>query len=116
MLRLFSGGVAVDSVLAVLSIVMVCDHMHAWHADAEIRFHNDEPARHAVMDLMGDLALLGDKGHSGLPCGHLVAFNASHDLVMDFVIHCAEAIEAGDVQEFPFMLLPSEVRTRNCLH
>jgi UDP-3-O-acyl-N-acetylglucosamine deacetylase len=80
------------------------------HADVEMRFYGDEPARHALMDVMGDLALLGDKGNSGIPCGHVIAFNAGHDLVMDFIIHCAEAIEAGDIQEFPFMLLPSEVR------
>ena len=75
----------------------------------DVRFQGEEPCRHAVMDVMGDLALLAPPGGSGLPMGHVVAFNADHALVMDFVIRVAEAIEAGHVEEFPFMMLPSEV-------
>lgn len=68
--------------------------------------------RHAVMDIMGDLALLAPPGGSGMPMGHVVAFNADHALMMDFVVRVAEAIGEGHADAFPFMMLPSEVRPR----
>lgn len=79
-------------------------------AAVDVRFRNDEPARHAVVDVLGDLALLAPPGGSGMPMGHVVAFNADHALMMDFVVRVAEAIEAGEVEAFPFMMLPSEAR------
>lgn len=61
------------------------------------------------MDIMGDLALLAPPGGSGMPMGHVVAFNADHALMMDFVVRVAEAIGEGHADAFPFMMLPSEV-------
>lgn len=51
-----------------------------------LRFAN-EPARHKLLDLLGDLALLG----GGLPRAHVVAFRASHRLH----VRLAQAIEAA---------------------
>lgn len=44
-----------------------------------LRFSN-EPARHKLLDLVGDLSLLGD-----WPCMHIVAYKASHQLHVQFV-------------------------------
>jgi hypothetical protein len=45
-----------------------------------MRFLPDEPVRRAVADLVGDLALLNDCGNGGLPVGHVVAYQPSHEL------------------------------------
>lgn len=45
----------------------------------ELRYAN-EPARHKVLDIVGDLALLGD----GL-CGHVVAYRSGHPLNVELV-------------------------------
>jgi len=50
----------------------------------EVTFPNDETARHKVIDLTGDLALLTLNGHWGLPVGHFVAWNANHVLQLKF--------------------------------
>jgi UDP-3-O-acyl-N-acetylglucosamine deacetylase len=42
--------------------------------DNTLRFAN-EPARHKVLDILGDLALLG-----GDLCGHVVAYRSGHPL------------------------------------
>lgn len=44
-----------------------------------LRFSN-EPARHKLLDLVGDLSLLAD-----WPCMHIVAYKASHQLHVQFV-------------------------------
>lgn len=53
-----------------------------WWDPQELRFSDDEPARHKVADLIGDLALSAAPGSAGLPVGHVVAFNADHDLTL----------------------------------
>eukprot|EP00966_Prymnesium_polylepis_P215608 4993064-Prymnesium_polylepis.1 len=55
-----------------LDNALVCERTR-W-LNGPLRFAN-EPARHKLLDLMGDLALLG-----GLPPAHVVAFRASHRL------------------------------------
>lgn len=47
--------------------------------DNTLRYAN-EPARHKVLDVVGDLALLGD----GL-CGHVVAYRSGHPLNVELV-------------------------------
>ena len=46
----------------------MCDRQR-W-LNGPLRFEN-EPARHKLLDLLGDLALLG-----ALPCAHVVAWKA----------------------------------------
>ena len=62
----------------------MCD-ASGWLNPSPLRFAN-EPARHKLLDLMGDLALLGGT----LPLAHVVAFRAGHRLH----VALAEAIAA----------------------
>jgi UDP-3-O-[3-hydroxymyristoyl] N-acetylglucosamine deacetylase len=55
-----------------LDNALVCDH-DGW-VNPPLRFEN-EPARHKLLDLLGDLSLLGT-----LPQAHVVAYKASHQL------------------------------------
>ena len=55
-----------------LENALVCDH-DGW-VNPPLRFEN-EPARHKLLDLMGDLSLLGV-----LPQAHVIAYKASHQL------------------------------------
>jgi UDP-3-O-[3-hydroxymyristoyl] N-acetylglucosamine deacetylase len=58
-----------------------------------VRFHDDEPCRHELLQLVGALSLLGADGNAGLPCGHVVAFNADASLMLEFVMKLADACE-----------------------
>jgi UDP-3-O-[3-hydroxymyristoyl] N-acetylglucosamine deacetylase len=42
--------------------------------------HADEPARHKILDLLGDLSLLGED-----VCGHVVAYRSGHPLNVELV-------------------------------
>ncbi|MEM9769396.1 MAG: UDP-3-O-acyl-N-acetylglucosamine deacetylase [Cyanobacteria bacterium P01_D01_bin.71] len=55
-----------------LENALVCDR-DGW-VNPPLRFDN-EPARHKLLDLIGDLSLLGT-----LPIGHIMAYKASHQL------------------------------------
>ncbi|MEM6839346.1 MAG: UDP-3-O-acyl-N-acetylglucosamine deacetylase [Cyanobacteria bacterium P01_C01_bin.120] len=55
-----------------LENALVCDR-DGW-VNPPLRFAN-EPARHKLLDLIGDLSLLGS-----LPIGHIMAYKASHQL------------------------------------
>ncbi|MGD1905297.1 MAG: UDP-3-O-acyl-N-acetylglucosamine deacetylase [Leptolyngbyaceae cyanobacterium] len=55
-----------------LDNALVCDHS-GW-VNPPLRFEN-EPVRHKLLDLVGDLSLLG-----ALPVAHVVAYKASHGL------------------------------------
>jgi len=55
-----------------LENALVCSHQ-GW-LNPPLRFTN-EPARHKLLDLVGDLSLLGQ-----LPKAHLIAYKASHKL------------------------------------
>lgn len=59
-----------------LDNALVCDLREGWLNESGLRFTN-EPARHKLLDLIGDLALL--PGHT-LPNCHVVAFRAGHRL------------------------------------
>ncbi|TVQ09736.1 MAG: UDP-3-O-acyl-N-acetylglucosamine deacetylase [Leptolyngbya sp. DLM2.Bin27] len=55
-----------------------------------LRFDN-EPARHKMLDLIGDLSLLGS-----LPIAHVVAYKASHRLHGELAIALVSALTYGD--------------------
>ena len=59
-----------------LENALVCDE-NGW-LNPPLRFEN-EPVRHKLLDLIGDLSLLGT-----LPIGHIVAYKASHQLHIEF--------------------------------
>lgn len=56
-----------------------------WYDNTMVRYFDDEPVRHAIANLVGDLSLLGVGGASGLPLGHVVAYKADHALVNKFL-------------------------------
>ena len=45
------------------------------------RFGSDEPARHTMLDLIGDLSLLSKNGNAGLPRGHIVVFKTGDNTI-----------------------------------
>ncbi|KAG6511693.1 hypothetical protein ZIOFF_029770 [Zingiber officinale] len=49
-----------------------------------LRFSN-EPCRHKVLDLVGDVSLFAQNGNQGLPIAHIIAYKAGHALHADFV-------------------------------
>ena len=62
-----------------LENALVCDK-ERW-LNGPLRFAN-EPARHKLLDLVGDLALLGTR----LPPAHIVAFRPSHRLNLQLAL------------------------------
>lgn len=56
-----------------------------WHDMRQLTYPLDEPSRHKVVDMMGDLALLNVGGQGGLPQGHVIAYKADHALQVEFV-------------------------------
>ena len=68
-----------------LGNALVCDHEN-W-LNPPLRFV-DEPVRHKLLDLLGDLSLLGQ-----IPQAHFVAYKASHKLHTQL----AQMIAASDV-------------------
>jgi UDP-3-O-[3-hydroxymyristoyl] N-acetylglucosamine deacetylase len=66
-----------------LENALVCDR-DAW-VNPPLRFEN-EPVRHKLLDLLGDLSLLGT-----LPRAHIMAYKASHNLH----VQLAQAIAAA---------------------
>eukprot|EP00898_Chlorokybus_atmophyticus_P000285 jgi/Chlat1/1257/Chrsp115S01695 len=61
-----------------LENALVCSMKTGW-VNPPLRFAN-EPCRHKLLDLIGDLALLNMNGNPGLPVAHVVAYKASHAL------------------------------------
>ena len=55
------------------------------------RFGGDEPVRHRLLDLIGDLSLMAEGGHMGLPRGHLVAFHTGDDIKASLNLRFARA-------------------------
>ncbi|MEM9214602.1 MAG: UDP-3-O-acyl-N-acetylglucosamine deacetylase [Cyanobacteria bacterium P01_F01_bin.150] len=60
-----------------LENALVCDAQKGW-VNPPLRFDN-EPARHKLLDLVGDLSLIG-----AFPCAHILAYKASHALHTEF--------------------------------
>jgi len=57
--------------------------------DNRLRFGN-EPARHKILDILGDLALLGED-----ICGHVVAYRSGHPLNVELVQALARRLNRG---------------------
>ncbi|MGB3200601.1 MAG: UDP-3-O-acyl-N-acetylglucosamine deacetylase [Nodosilinea sp.] len=71
-----------------LDNALVCDS-EGW-LNPPLRFDN-EPARHKMLDLIGDLSLLGS-----LPIAHIVAYKASHRLHGDLAAALVPALVYGE--------------------
>lgn len=67
-----------------LENALVCDRQ-GW-LNPPLRFL-DEPVRHKLLDLLGDLSLLGV-----LPCMHVLAYKASHHLHTQLALRLAQAL------------------------
>ena len=61
----------------------------------------NEPARHKLLDLIGDLSLLAEPGMAGVPVGHVVAYKAGHELHAKFARAVREAIDRGEAKKVP---------------
>ena len=70
-----------------------------------------EPARHKLLDLIGDLSLLAEPGHAGVPVGHVVAYKAGHNLHAKFAKKVQEAIAAGKATRVPAEMWAREIGT-----
>eukprot|EP00746_Dinoflagellata_sp_MGD_P155815 gnl/MRDRNA2_/MRDRNA2_85560_c0_seq2.p1 gnl/MRDRNA2_/MRDRNA2_85560_c0~~gnl/MRDRNA2_/MRDRNA2_85560_c0_seq2.p1 ORF type:complete len:499 (+),score=9.29 gnl/MRDRNA2_/MRDRNA2_85560_c0_seq2:167-1498(+) len=51
---------------------------------SEVTFPEDEASRHKIIDVTGDLALLSQQGHGGLPRGHVCSWTTDHTLQTKF--------------------------------
>ncbi|KAL4637938.1 hypothetical protein ACB092_03G114500 [Castanea dentata] len=66
-----------------LDNAIVCSASKGW-LNPPLRFP-DEPCRHKVLDLIGDLSLFAQFGSQGLPVAHIVAYKGGHTLHTDMV-------------------------------
>jgi hypothetical protein len=57
----------------------------------------DEPVRHRLAQLIGNLSLLSVAGCQGIPIGHVTAHNAQPSLQLAFVRAMLESLEQEDV-------------------
>ena len=57
----------------------------SWFDPGLVRFPEDEAARKAIADLVGNLSLAAEAGGRGVPQGHVVAYRASTELQLQFV-------------------------------
>ncbi|CAI0432019.1 unnamed protein product [Linum tenue] len=62
-----------------LENAIVCSASEGW-LNGPLRLP-DEPCRHKVLDLIGDLSLCAGSGNQGLPVAHIVAYKASSLMV-----------------------------------
>uniref|UniRef100_A0A7N0TFY5 UDP-3-O-acyl-N-acetylglucosamine deacetylase n=1 Tax=Kalanchoe fedtschenkoi TaxID=63787 RepID=A0A7N0TFY5_KALFE len=62
---------------------IVCSSSKGW-LKPPLRF-SDEPCRHKVLGVIGDISLFGACGSQGLLVAHIVAYKAGHALHADFV-------------------------------
>jgi len=83
-----------------------------WSNPDDVTFLEDEPSRHKVIDVLGDLSLLAAGGNSGLPRGHVVAWQADHALAARFVRELAEAVEGDEPYEERALLSEEEAQKR----
>ncbi|KAM5575299.1 putative UDP-3-O-acyl-N-acetylglucosamine deacetylase 1, mitochondrial [Rosa sericea] len=66
-----------------LENAIVCSASKGW-LNPPLRFQ-DEPCRHKVLDLIGDVSLFARSGSQGIPVAHLVAYKGGHTLHSDLV-------------------------------
>ncbi|XP_057963329.1 probable UDP-3-O-acyl-N-acetylglucosamine deacetylase 1, mitochondrial isoform X2 [Malania oleifera] len=65
-----------------LENAIVCSSSKGW-LNPPLHFH-DEPCRHKVLDLIGDLSLCARHGSQGIPVAHIVAYKGGHSLHIRF--------------------------------
>jgi len=102
--RTFGIAEKVDDLVAsglirggTLDNALLCSEATGW-VNPPLRYIPDEPSRHKLLDLIGDLGLLGGglaSGFGGLPHAHIVAYKASHRLHVQFARSLAEALDGG---------------------
>ncbi|KAK9814723.1 hypothetical protein WJX72_010533 [[Myrmecia] bisecta] len=68
-----------------------------WYEPDQVRYPDDEPVRHEMLGLMGDLSLLAENGNAGLPVGHVVAYKADHDLHIKFAQALQDSCTRADL-------------------
>lgn len=61
---------------------IVCSESRGW-LNPPLRF-SDEPCRHKVLDLIGDLSLFAHGGNQGLPVAHIIVYKGGHALHANF--------------------------------
>ncbi|KAK2453491.1 UDP-3-O-acyl N-acetylglycosamine deacetylase family protein [Trifolium repens] len=64
-----------------LENAIVCSASKGW-LNPPLHF-SDEPCRHKILDLIGDLSLFAQFGNQGLPVAHIVAYKGGHALHVD---------------------------------
>ncbi|KAL3635938.1 hypothetical protein CASFOL_020485 [Castilleja foliolosa] len=74
-LGLIKGGSAETAI--------ICSMSKGW-LNPPLRY-DDEPCRHKVLDLIGDMSLLAQQGNQGLLVAHIVAYKGGHSLHTEFV-------------------------------
>lgn len=57
--------------------------------------YDDEPCRHKVLDLIGDLSLFAKDGNQGLLVAHIITYKGGHSLHTEF-IRCLSGISKKD--------------------
>lgn len=62
---------------------IICSVTAGW-LNPPLRFDN-EPCRHKVLDLIGDVSLFAQKGNQGIPLAQIIAYKAGHSLHAEFV-------------------------------
>ena len=70
-----------------------------WLDTTIVRYALDEPARHKMLDLIGDLSLMASGGNQALPIGHIVAYKAGHSLHLKFAKALRAACDSPDAWE-----------------
>ncbi|GBG60786.1 hypothetical protein CBR_g12524 [Chara braunii] len=81
-----------------LENALVCSMNSGW-VNPPLRFEN-EPCRHKMLDLIGDLSLCAHGGNPGFPLAHVVAYKASHALHIRFArALLEEALLSYNIQE-----------------
>lgn len=64
-----------------------------------------------MIELMGLLSLMGNKGNSGIPYGHIVSYNADQRLLQIFVRGLYERMcEEGGGNQVPFVIMEEDVK------
>uniref|UniRef100_A0A1D1XG26 UDP-3-O-acyl-N-acetylglucosamine deacetylase n=2 Tax=Anthurium amnicola TaxID=1678845 RepID=A0A1D1XG26_9ARAE len=81
---------------------IVCSGTTGWQ-NPPLRFH-DEPCRHKILDLIGDISLLSENGNQGLPIGHLIAYKAGHALHAKFARHLKDLMMKLEPEMQPSVL------------
>ncbi|CAK7326809.1 unnamed protein product [Dovyalis caffra] len=75
-----------------LDNAIVCSASKGW-LNPPLHFP-DEPCRHKILDLVGDLSLFARFGNQGLPVAHIVVYKGGHALHANFVRHINDSFKS----------------------